>query len=216
MKRYAFEGAKFIKSAIVPSGYPKSEDSRGRSIPEIAVAGRSNVGKSSLLNHLFRRKGLVKTSSVPGKTRLLNFFSVDDALGIVDLPGYGYAKVPRSEAEAWDKMLAHYMEKRAELKVMLLLLDIRRTPNKEDKQLIEWVAHHQKSLIIVLTKADKLKASQRAKQAKKIMECFDVENLHFLLYSTTKNIGRRELIHMVNEALRDELEPEETQDGITQ
>src|ERR1700676_4011688 len=129
MAKYAFKNAKYIKSAVHPKDYPTQRDSRGHVMPEIAVAGRSNVGKSSLLNHLFQHKGLVKTSSVPGKTQLLNFFTLDGKLAFVDLPGYGYAQVPISVRKRWGPMVQEYLEKRQQLKVILFLFDIRRIPN---------------------------------------------------------------------------------------
>ena len=114
---YEFVKARFIKTAIWPKDYPTLKDDGGRLLPEIAVAGRSNVGKSSLLNHLFGSKGLVKTSSTPGKTQAINFFVVDEQLTFVDLPGYGYAEVPPSVRKQWGPMVEKYLKERQEIKL---------------------------------------------------------------------------------------------------
>lgn len=195
---------KFIKTAIMPKDFPVLRDMGGNIMPEIAVAGRSNVGKSSLLNHLFHTKHLVKTSSVPGKTQALNFFTVDQSIAFVDLPGYGYANVPLSVKKQWGPMMKGYLENRESLKLILLLLDIRRVPNEEDKQFIEWASFHQKALIIVLTKVDKLNQKERKINAEKIMMGLHAGNLHFVQYSVPKNKGRKELINMILDALADE------------
>lgn len=201
---FAFKKAQFIKTAIKPKDYPILRDSSGHLLPEIAVAGRSNVGKSSLLNHLFGSKGLVKTSSIPGKTQALNFFVVDDKLAFVDLPGYGYAHVPIQVRKQWGPMIQTYLEKRDSLKVILFLFDIRRTPNEEDKQFLEWVAYRQKAAILVLTKVDKVTQNEKKAYTRKILEAFDTENLHHVLYSVTKNIGCNELVYKLMDALQEE------------
>src|SRR5262245_55930539 len=140
MKKYLFRNAKFIKTAVKAKDYPVLRDLSGNILPEIAVAGRSNVGKSSLLNHLFHSPNLVKTSSTPGKTQALNFFTVNDELTFVDLPGYGYAKVPQSIRKEWGPMVQEYLQKREMLKLILFLFDIRRLPNEEDIEFLEWAA----------------------------------------------------------------------------
>jgi len=199
-----FNKAVFVKTAVAPKGYPNLKDPSGHFLPEIAVAGRSNVGKSSLLNDLFQIKNMVKTSSVPGKTQHLNFFNINDQMVFVDLPGYGYAKVPEKVREQWGPMVQAYLENREQLKLIFFLFDIRRLPNDEDHQFIEWVAHYQKSMILVLTKVDKVTTNEKKANTAKILKAFDVENLHYLHYSTTKNIGRLELIKMLIDALADE------------
>lgn len=204
MTIYEFKNAKFVKTALWPKDYPILKNAKGQILPEIAVLGRSNVGKSSLLNHLFQKKGLVKTSSTPGKTQAINFFTVDDALGFVDLPGYGYAKVPLSVRKEWGPMIQNYLEKREQLKLVLFLFDIRRQPTDEDKQLLEWIAHQDKATIMVLTKVDKINLSIRKENTKKILEAFDTENLHYVHYSVTKNVGWKELRKMLLDALKQE------------
>ncbi len=204
MTLYVFKNAKFIKTAVYPKDYPVLRDLSGDILPEIAVVGRSNVGKSSLLNHLFQSKGLVKTSSTPGKTQAVNFFTLDDRLAFVDLPGYGYANVPLQVRKQWGPLIQSYLEKRESLKVILFLFDIRRLPNEDDRLLLEWIAHNQKAMIFVFTKVDKVKQNEKKANTLKILEELDVRNLHYIHYSTTKNIGRKELIQMLLDAIKDE------------
>ena len=204
MAKYTFKNPLFITSAAKAAGYPTLRSDSGKELPEIAVAGRSNVGKSSLLNHLFQRRDLVKTSSVPGKTQLINFFTLDKQLAFVDLPGYGYAKVPEKTRKQWGPMIQEYLDKRSQLKLIIFLFDIRRMPNDEDRMFLEWVAHRQISLILVLTKVDKVTNNEKNINTNKILEAFNCENLYYAHYSTMKNIGRKELIGMLLDALQDE------------
>lgn len=201
--------AKFIKTAILPKDYPLIRNSNGQILPEVAVAGRSNVGKSSLLNHLFLSKHLVKTSSVPGKTQALNFFTFEDQIAFADLPGYGYAQVPQSVKKEWGPMVQNYLEKRETLKLILFLMDIRRIPNQDDLQFLDWVVHCEKSMILVLTKVDKVKREERKANTAKILEALGAGNIHYVNYSTTKNQGRRELLAMIHDALIEESKEEE-------
>lgn len=204
MKPFTFKNVQFVKSAVQAKDYPTLRDTGGALLPEIAVAGRSNVGKSSLLNHLFRRKGLVKTSATPGKTRLLNFFSVDDQVAFVDLPGYGYAQVSAKVRSDFFPMVQNYLNSRSMLKLMLVLLDIRRLPNDDDKQLIDWILHTNKAMILVLTKVDKLSRGARQTQTRKILEQLGLTNLHYVHYSVLENEGRHALVMMLRDALTDE------------
>jgi GTP-binding protein len=201
MTKYVFKNARFIKSATKAAAYPVLKLPSGMEMIEIAVAGRSNVGKSSLLNHLFQSRDLVKTSSVPGKTQLINFFSLNEELSFVDLPGYGYAKVPMHVRKNWGPMIQEYFEKRAQLKLILFLFDIRRIPNDEDRELLEWIVAADKAVILVLTKIDKVTKNEKEANTRKILEAFNCENLHYTTYSTPKNIGRKELIAMLVDAL---------------
>lgn len=196
--------AKFIITAVLPEFYPQTKNKSGQLLPEIAVVGRSNVGKSSLLNHLFQAKHLVKTSSTPGKTQALNFFSFNDEISFADLPGYGYAKVPHAIKKQWGPMIRTYLETRENLKVILFLLDIRRIPNEEDQQLMNWIATQEKAVILVLTKADKVLQRDHKANIEKIISQFTAANLHYVLYSVPKSRGRKELLAMMREALRDE------------
>lgn len=201
MNRSSFQNAKFIKTAIRSKDYPSLKTASGDLMPEIAVAGRSNVGKSSLLNHLFHSKDLVKTSSTPGKTQAINFFTVSEEIAFADLPGYGYAQVPTSVRKQWGPMVQEYLEHRQSLRLILFLFDIRRTPNEEDLEFLEWTAHHQKSVILVLTKIDKVSRNEKVANTKKILAAFDSENLHHVHYSVVKNQGNRELMQILREAL---------------
>lgn len=204
MTLYSFKNAKFIKTAVHAKNYPVLRDKSGNLLPEIAVIGRSNVGKSSLLNHLFQKKGLVKTSATPGKTQALNFFSVDEQIAFVDLPGYGYAKVPPEVRKQWGPMIESYLANRETLKVILFLFDIRRLPTEEDTKLVEWIAHHQKAMILIITKVDKVTQNEKKANTQKILQAFNIQNLHYIHYSATKNVGRKELIHILVDALKDE------------
>lgn len=205
MVAYAFKNATFVKTAIQPKDFPILKDVSGHILPEIAVIGRSNVGKSTLLNHLFLRKNLVKTSSVPGKTQALNFFTLNDQLAFVDLPGYGYAEAPKLVRQQWQPMIENYLSHRDSLKLILFLFDIRRVPNEEDTKLLEWLSErYQKAMILVLTKIDKVKNNEKNSNTQKILKAFNCDNLHYVHYSATKNIGRKELIHMLLDAIKDE------------
>lgn len=189
MKKFSFQNPRFITSAASVEGCP------GCFLPEIAILGRSNVGKSSLINHLFGQKRIAKTSSTPGKTRLINYFSLDDQVYFVDLPGYGYAKV---KGKDWGKMIGGYLEGRETLKLVLLLIDIRRGVMKEDLQMYEWIEYHKLPRIIVLTKVDKVKRNERESSTRKILSAMDAPLVH---YSVVKNEGRKELIGKIYEAL---------------
>ena len=201
--------AKFVKTAILPKDYPVICNIKGQVLPEIAVAGRSNVGKSSLLNHLFLSKQLVKTSATPGKTQALNFFVYEDRIAFADLPGYGYAQVPQGVKKQWGPMVQAYLEKRETLKLILFLMDIRRTPNQDDLQFLDWVVHCQKSMILVLTKVDKVNRNERKANTVKILDALGAGNIHYVYYSATKNQGRRELMAMINDELEEESKEEE-------
>lgn len=201
MKGSSFQNAKFITTAMKSKDYPALKAVSGILMPEIAVAGRSNVGKSSLLNHLFHSKDLVKTSSTPGKTQAINFFTVDGEVAFADLPGYGYAQVPITVRKQWGPMVQEYLQNRQQLNLILFLFDIRRIPNEEDLEFLEWTAHHQKSVILVLTKIDKVTRNEKVANTKKILKAFDTENLHYVHYSVVKNQGNRELMQMLREAL---------------
>jgi GTP-binding protein len=151
--------AHFVTSAAEPAQFPPA------TLPEVAIAGRSNVGKSSLINALCGHTGLARTSRTPGRTRLLNWFHVVPPTGreihVVDLPGYGYAEVPRSMRDAWRPLIEAFLEKRTELRSVVLLIDIRRGPADEELDFAAWLAERKTPVIVVLTKADKLPKSQR-------------------------------------------------------
>jgi GTP-binding protein len=182
-----FQNARFVKAVVEVEALPSFAD-----LPEIAVVGRSNVGKSSLLNHLFGSKNLVKTSSLPGKTRGLNFFMVNEQFLCVDMPGYGYAAVSKSEKRQWAALIEGYLTHRTTLKVLLFLVDSRREPKEEEMEMLAWIHHHHLAAILVLTKVDKLSKAERAAQTKRITD--RLKGLPYVHYSSTQNEGRKELI----------------------
>jgi GTP-binding protein len=187
--------AEFIKSAVYAKDYPE------HSLPEVAFIGRSNVGKSSMINALVNRKNLVKTSSKPGKTRLINFFNINDKICFVDLPGYGYAKVSKSEKQLWNKMIEMFLKERENLKSCVLILDIRRVPSKEDIQMFEWLLYYNILPIVVATKCDKLSNNKIAKQSKIIKKEIKCENL--LLFSAVNKKGITEVWNEIEKKIFD-------------
>jgi GTP-binding protein len=193
--------AKFIKSATWLEDCPTLRDLSGDLLPEIAVAGRSNVGKSSLLNHLFRKKNLVRTSATPGKTQLLNFFTVDDKIAFVDLPGYGYAKVPPAVQKEWGKMIQGYLVGRSTLKALLFLFDIRRMPDEDDLLLLEWAKFHKIPVIPIFTKCDKVGKTHLKPMTEKILKAFGNNVLDCIHYSVLKNMGRGNLLARISEVV---------------
>ena len=138
--------------------YPKD------GLPEVAFVGKSNVGKSTLINAMVRRKALARTSSSPGKTRTINFYEVEHKMYIVDVPGYGYAKAPKAEIEKWGKMIEEYLNKRETLRGIVMLVDIRHEPGENDRLMYDWLKHYGYDIIIAATKKDKIKRSQIQKQ----------------------------------------------------
>ncbi|HSM90957.1 MAG TPA: ribosome biogenesis GTP-binding protein YihA/YsxC [Desulfobacterales bacterium] len=196
------KSAEFVISAVRPQQYPAEE------LPEFAFAGRSNVGKSSLINTLVSRRKLVQTSSTPGKTRLINFFRVNDALMFVDLPGYGYARVSEEERRKWRPMIEQYLSRRENLKAVVLILDIRRTPNEEDAQLLNWLARREVAAVLVVTKADKLSKTSQLKQLKIIAGALETDPDELVLFSAKSRLGRdvlwRTLMNLATPAPEDE------------
>jgi GTP-binding protein len=178
------KSAEFVKSAVKPSQYPPAI------LPEIAFAGRSNVGKSSLINTLVNRKHLVKTSRTPGRTQLVNFFNINGAFSFVDLPGYGYAKVPLSVKKTWGPMIETYLSVRKTLQGVVLIMDIRRIPAQEELNLVEWLDQCGLPGILVLTKMDKLSKTKQAKQQHSIAETLDVTKDDLILFSAKSRQGK--------------------------
>lgn len=161
---------------------------------EIAFAGRSNVGKSSLINGLMNRKSYARISSQPGKTQTINFYNINDLLYFVDLPGYGYAKVSQSTVEKWGKMIDRYLEGSKTLRLIFLLVDIRHKPNQNDIQMYQWCVNYGFNPIIIATKEDKIKRSQKAKQIRQIKETLEVvEGTPVIPYSSMTKSGREEI-----------------------
>jgi GTP-binding protein len=178
----------FIKSAFAESHYPPPDR------PEVAFAGRSNVGKSSLINTLVHRKGLAKTSATPGRTQSLNFFSVANRFYLVDLPGYGYAVASREAKKSWQRMIDIYLSHRDNLKAVVVILDIRRDPSKGDVELIQWLKEYQRRVILVLTKSDKLSRHQVISRAQSIRQ--ELKNISEdvpTVFSAKTREGREEI-----------------------
>lgn len=198
MAQYRFLNGTFCTSARKPEGYPKAD------FPEIALIGRSNVGKSSLLNHLLGSKKLAKTSRTPGKTQLINFFLVDNRLSLVDLPGYGFAKTPQSVRNAWAEEIETYLQSREQLKLLLVLLDINRTPNQDDLAFLEWARFYAKPYLIVFTKADKLKQKDLKIQTEKNLAAIGEDHmLSYVHCSIKEGKTRADLIRAINKAIHD-------------
>lgn len=179
---------RFLISAVSSSQYPEGQ------LPEIAFAGRSNVGKSSLINSLLNRKKLVKVSSNPGKTRTINFFMINEELIFVDLPGYGYAAVSNAEKLKWGTMIEEYLAKRYNLKSVVLLVDIRHKPTADDKMMYDFIKHYMEKVIIVATKRDKISNNVLGKNLRTIKETLGTDEKDILIsYSSENHNGREEL-----------------------
>ena len=176
--------AEFVKSAVKPSHYPSTD------LPEIAFTGRSNVGKSSLINTLVNRKHLVKTSSTPGRTQLINFFIINKTISFVDLPGFGYARVPDSVKKSWGPMIETYLSTRNTLKGVVLIMDIRRIPGMHELNFIEWLHYYNIPSILILTKSDKLSKIKQKNQHLSIAKALRVNQEELILFSAKSRMGK--------------------------
>lgn len=171
---------------------------------EIAFAGKSNVGKSSLINGLLNRKSLARTSSQPGKTQTINFYKINQQFYFVDLPGYGYAKVSEAEREKWGKMVERYLHASKKLVLVFLLVDIRHEPSANDKMMYDWILHNGFKPVIIATKADKIKRSQLSKQIKLIRTGLKMQAEDVLLtFSALSKQGRDEILDYIETAVSD-------------
>ena len=171
-------------------------------LPEVAFAGRSNVGKSSLINSLLCRKNLARTSSSPGKTVTINFYNVNNEFFLVDLPGYGYAKASEAERAKWGKMIEKYLNKRENLVMVVLLVDIRHAPSKDDVLMYEWMKNSGLNTFVVATKLDKIKRSQIDKQKKLIRDTLGMKGSDMVYtFSSLSKAGREELLSCMSENL---------------
>ncbi|MBR7553434.1 ribosome biogenesis GTP-binding protein YihA/YsxC [Allobacillus sp. GCM10007491] len=179
--------AELIISAVSAKQYPEG------GLPEIALAGRSNVGKSSFINKMINRKALARTSSKPGKTQTLNFYQLNESFYFVDVPGYGYAKVSKKEREAWGKMMEEYFVTRESLKATVLLIDSRHEPTKDDQVMYDFLKHYEIPVIVVATKIDKLSKSKKAKHLKIIKDVLELESEdHLVGFSAETAEGKEE------------------------
>lgn len=180
----------------MPAHYPQQR------CPEVAFAGRSNVGKSSLINTLLHRKGLAKTSSTPGKTQAINFFLINQRFMLVDLPGYGYAKVPRAMQAGWQGMVESYLQQREMLRAIVHIVDFRHAPTEQDQQLREWLRLQGITIVTVATKTDKIKRSKRALHIQAIRHGLAMAPEETLiLFSAQNREGRHTLWHCLEELL---------------
>lgn len=187
--------AEFVTSATEPEGYPTG------GLPEISFMGRSNVGKSSLLNSLLGGRKLARTSSTPGRTQLINFFRVNEAFLFVDLPGYGYAKVPERIRSQWGAMIENYLANRKELVLSILLIDSRHAPTANDLRLKSWLGHHDLPFVVVSTKADRLSNNQLRTSLRTAATSFGVAVDEVLPYSSVTGRGGERIWRTIQERI---------------
>ncbi len=187
------KNSQFVISAVAKSQYPEDQ------LPEFAFAGRSNVGKSSLINMLLNRKGLAKTSSTPGKTQLVNFYDIDGLFRFVDLPGYGFAKVSKTQKEGWGNIIDTYLNTRQNLLEVFQLVDIRHSPTREDKDMYAWIKSAGFNGIVIATKSDKLNRNQAAQQIKLIRKELGMEKDDVIIQVSSQNRdGKYEFWETIN------------------
>lgn len=187
--------AEFITSLDTLRVFP------GQGMPEIAMAGKSNVGKSSMINSLCNNKKLARTSSEPGKTRLINLYKVNEDMLLVDLPGYGFAKVPQTEKQKWAKMIEGYLSGSENLRHVLQLVDIRHEPTKDDVQMVNYLRYYNIPFTVVATKADKLSRAQMQKQIHQICRALVVQPWEVIAYSSENGYGKDKLLAKIDEIL---------------
>lgn len=187
--------AEFIKSARCPEDFPRSE------FPEVAFVGRSNVGKSSLINTLLNRRRLAQTSNTPGRTRLINYFEINNLFYFVDLPGYGYARVPLAIKKEWGPMIERYLKIRENLVLVLMILDARRIPSKGDEMLKQWLECNSIPFRYVMTKADKLSSNEFLQQRRRISDAFNVLQEDFMPFSALTGRGKENVWKVIGAAL---------------
>ena len=182
-------------SAVAPTQYPQAD------LSEIALVGRSNVGKSSLINSLLNRKNFARTSGQPGKTQTLNFYLVDQKFRLVDVPGYGYAKVSQQKRQDWGKMIETYLTQRQNLKAVISLIDGRHLPSKLDLQLIEYLQYYHLPLLVVATKTDKVPKNQRKQIKLSFQKSLQLAASEIILFSTVEKYGQAEVWQWIKERL---------------
>ncbi len=191
-----FVDAKLLTAAVKYEQYPAAD------IPEIALVGRSNVGKSSLINCLVNRKNLARTSSTPGKTATVNFYDIAGRYRLVDLPGYGYAKVSKQEKEKWGAMIENYLSRRENLVQVFLLVDARHKPTEDDRIMLDWIRSYNYEPFVIATKLDKLKKSQIEKNLTDIYGELELNEDSVLIpFSAEKRLGRDEVLELLDYVL---------------
>ncbi|EAG2314868.1 YihA family ribosome biogenesis GTP-binding protein [Listeria monocytogenes] len=185
-----------IISAVRPEQYPETD------LPEYALAGRSNVGKSSFINTMIRRKSMARISQKPGKTQTLNFYKIEEALFFVDVPGYGFAKVSKTEREKWGVMIETYITSREQLRGVIQIVDLRHKPTEDDRMMYEFLKYYDIPVIVVATKADKIPRSKWQKNAKIVRETLDFDpHDKFVLFSSETKMGKDEAWQFIKEGI---------------
>ncbi|EAG9545087.1 TPA: ribosome biogenesis GTP-binding protein YihA/YsxC, partial [Listeria monocytogenes] len=185
-----------IISAVRPEQYPETD------LPEYALAGRSNVGKSSFINTMIRRKSMARISQKPGKTQTLNFYKIEEALFFVDVPGYGFAKVSKTEREKWGVMIETYITSREQLRGVIQIVDLRHKPTEDDRMMYEFLKYYDIPVIVVATKADKIPRSKWQKNAKIVRETLDFDpDDKFVLFSSETKMGKDEAWQFIKEGM---------------
>lgn len=188
--------AEFVTSAVNIKGYPEMSG------PEIALAGRSNVGKSSLINKFINRRNLARTGNTPGKTQMLNFYRINDEWSFVDLPGYGYAKVSKEVKANWGKMMEEYFSRRENLRAVIQVVDIRHVPSLEDQEMHSFLRNRGIPVLVVATKADKISKGQWGKHLSQIAKALNIPDWHMIItYSAETGLGVPELHQAVEEII---------------
>ncbi|MBC1383470.1 ribosome biogenesis GTP-binding protein YihA/YsxC [Listeria innocua] len=185
-----------VISAVRPEQYPETD------LPEYALAGRSNVGKSSFINTMIRRKSMARISQKPGKTQTLNFYKIEEALFFVDVPGYGFAKVSKTEREKWGVMIETYITSREQLRGVIQIVDLRHKPTEDDRMMYEFLKYYDIPIIVVATKADKIPRSKWQKNAKIVRETLDFDpDDKFVLFSSETKMGKDEAWQFIKEGM---------------
>lgn len=187
--------ADFVKSTVRRKDYP------GEPLPEVAFAGRSNVGKSSLINTLLGKKNLARISSTPGRTQTINFFRVNEKLFFVDLPGYGFAQVPPEVRKKWRPMVEEFLKSDSRLRLVILIVDVRRDPNSDDATLLEWFRHYSLPFLVVMTKVDKVSRSEAGNQKQNFKNFFGLTEDEIVPFSAVSGEGRNEIWKRIKEAI---------------
>lgn len=184
--------ARFEKGAVKPEQYPDND------IPEVTFVGRSNVGKSSLINSLLNRKSLARVAATPGKTREINFYNIDDKLYFVDLPGYGYARVSKDMKSSWGDSIETYLNKSQKLKLVIMLVDIRHSPSEHDKVMARWLVESSQPFIVVATKKDKIPRGKLKERLADISQSLQLDsNIMLIPFSSETKEGREEIMNYI-------------------
>lgn len=194
--------SKFVKSLSAFAAFP------GQGLPEIAMVGKSNVGKSSLINSMTGNSKLARTSSEPGKTRLVNLYLINDAFFLVDLPGYGFARAPKQEKQRWADMIEGYLRESAHLKRVFQLVDVRHAPTEDDQLMVEYLRHYDIPFTVVATKADKLSKAQRGRSIPVICRTLGVQPWEVMVHSSKDGTGKDKLLELIEAEIAPPVENE--------